>query len=232
MSTRSIPLPPQIYLKQRFDYDPLGWLIWRYVDNPTHHGATWNTRFAGKRAGRIMDNGYVLVGLDGKQYLAERLIWVWHHGEDPGILVVDHRSRIRYQNWIDNLRLATSSQNGRNKDGQSKLGLPKGVKFQQGRYRPLLQVGQFVTPEEAGQAVELAADKMRFASDRLRDLMDWRDDQRKGLFSRNGYPRGVEHLKQRNVYRGYLSLGAFEEPEEAGAVYQEAARVLFGEFAR
>jgi hypothetical protein len=44
--------------------------------------------------------------------MAHRLAWLWHYGEWP--TQVDHINRVKSDNRIENLRLATNSQNRAN----------------------------------------------------------------------------------------------------------------------
>lgn len=79
---------------------------------------TWkaNTGGRGKRdkqAGCLMHNGYVKIGINGKEYLAHRLMWLYVNGEFPTINL-DHIDRCRRNNCISNLRLATVKQNSEN----------------------------------------------------------------------------------------------------------------------
>jgi hypothetical protein len=78
----------------------------------------------GDVAGTIRD-GYVLIGIDGADFRAHRLAWLYVHGEWPPF-DVDHRDTVKHHNWIENLRLATrgeNHQNQRKSRGQSTSGM-------------------------------------------------------------------------------------------------------------
>jgi hypothetical protein len=97
------------------DYDPkTGIFRWRArADQPRK----WNTRWAGKIAGSEV-KGYIQVQIPNpKNYYAHVLAWLHVYGEwRPR--EIDHRNRNRADNRIDNLRIATESQNGCNKSMQ------------------------------------------------------------------------------------------------------------------
>jgi hypothetical protein len=59
------------------------------------------------------DNDYISTKIDGKGYYNHRLVWFWHYGYFPeGI--VEHIDRVKYHNWVSNLREASKSCNMRN----------------------------------------------------------------------------------------------------------------------
>lgn len=60
-------------------------------------------------------DGYRYIKINGKLYLEHRLAWLYVHGVMPPDMV-DHRNRIRDDNRIDNLRLATNAENQQNRD--------------------------------------------------------------------------------------------------------------------
>lgn len=72
----------------------------------------------GSVAGHIGDDGYLMIRIDGKLYRAHRLVFLTMTGEFPPT-DVDHINGIRTDNRWSNLRLATRSQNLRNKSIQS-----------------------------------------------------------------------------------------------------------------
>ena len=66
---------------------------------------------AGDKAGYV-NNGYVQVKFNGKDYRAHRIIFLMHHGYLPQY--IDHIDTDRSNNSIENLRAATKAQNGHN----------------------------------------------------------------------------------------------------------------------
>ncbi len=94
----------QALLKYHLTYEPLtGIFKWKV---PT------NTRIrTGDIAGTI--NYYTAIELLGKKYPAHRLAWLYIYGSMPN-LMIDHKDRNKLNNRLDNLRIATRSQNGIN----------------------------------------------------------------------------------------------------------------------
>jgi hypothetical protein len=78
----------------------------------------------GSVAGRARPDGYIRVTINGKQFLAHRIIWAMHRGYWPSQLL-DHIDRNPSNNAIENLREATYSQNAMNTT--RKGGLASGV---------------------------------------------------------------------------------------------------------
>ena len=83
-------------VRKYFDYID-GKLFWKISPHPKiliGTEAGWNAL------------GYRNVQINGKSYRTHRLVWLWYYGEwpDHGI---DHINRIRNDNRIENLRLAT-----------------------------------------------------------------------------------------------------------------------------
>lgn len=121
MTKKSIPATE--YLHKILRYDPhTGGLYWRErtpdMFTDTGHSAerkctTWNSRFAGKRAGNVADDGYASISVNYTILLAHRVIWKMHNGTDPSDQI-DHIDGNRSNNRIENLRDVSRSDNQRN----------------------------------------------------------------------------------------------------------------------
>jgi hypothetical protein len=124
----------------------------------------------GAVAGTQRKNGYVFIGVRNYQQIgAHRLAWIYVHGSIPPGMEIDHRDGNPSNNALNNLRLATSSQQKMNKRVQSnnRSGL-KGAFYHachNGKKwrsqikigRDLIFLGYFDTAEEAHRAYEEAA---------------------------------------------------------------------------
>jgi hypothetical protein len=64
----------------------------------------------GDIAGTKKNTGHICISIIGKRYLAHRLAWLYEFGEFPE-LYIDHKNGIPDDNRLENLRLATSSEN-------------------------------------------------------------------------------------------------------------------------
>jgi hypothetical protein len=69
----------------------------------------------GSEAGALQSTGYRVIRINRKLYKAHRLIYIFHHGEIPDGLYIDHIDRQRLNNSIENLRLVTRQENGFNR---------------------------------------------------------------------------------------------------------------------
>ena len=155
---RSI-IETQSYLKELFDYHLEGYLVWKsrsvefYIDE--RHKKIVENRSIGKRAGTIKktykkgEKSYYIVNIHKQSCRCSRLIWIWHYGEIPAGMEIDHEDRDGLNDRIENLRLATSSQNKLNRNvfksnttGERNI-REKGDKFQVSLIR------EFTTLDEA-----------------------------------------------------------------------------------
>jgi hypothetical protein len=148
-------------LREVLNYDPItGALTWRVRLGPM-------CKF-GETAG-VIKKGYRRIAIDGRSYTASHLAWFHFYGIAP-IGLVDHENGDKADQRIENLRLATHSQNSQNM-GRNKANTTgfKGVAVfnqsgQPTRYRALIRankvrvfLGIFDTPEEAHAAYCKAA---------------------------------------------------------------------------
>lgn len=121
----------------------------------------------GQKAGSMNEFGRVQVSVDGKNYLVHRLIWTMFKGGVPAGMDIDHKDLDPSNNLIDNLRLATKSQNAQNckarKTNAAKL---KGVCFYPRTQKWVskiridgkqIHLGYFTSPESAHEAYQRAA---------------------------------------------------------------------------
>lgn len=141
-------------LKQLLHYDPLtGFFTWIDARSSTH---------LGERAGCLTNNGYVRIMVEGHEYRAHRLAWLYMTGNWP-VRYIDHRDRDQINNIWDNLREATTGQNRANSKVVAASGF-KGVYRSDNRWRACIRhnkkihlLGQFATREEASAAYAVAA---------------------------------------------------------------------------
>ncbi len=95
-------------LREMLDYDPsTGLFTWK-VDR------TRGVK-AGDVAGSVHPTGYRRIKINGLLYLASRLAWMYVYGAIPDGFTIDHINHIRSDDRITNLRLATYTENARNK---------------------------------------------------------------------------------------------------------------------
>ncbi len=105
-----IDITPEL-LRQMFNYDSAaGHLIWL---NRHDRDNAWNARYAGKVAGCINSQGYVVVVINAKIHNAHRIMWAIYHGEYPKHNI-DHINGNRTDNRICNLRDVSNKENLRN----------------------------------------------------------------------------------------------------------------------
>lgn len=137
--------------------------------NPVAGTFTWkiapNGRVkVGSPAGTLHHSGYVCIAVNKVGYLRHRLVWLFVHGEWPkGQL--DHDNGVRGDDRLENLRLATPSENitnaKRRRDNTSGF---KGVsKLRHGWEARIMKNGKqtwlgfYETPEAAHEAYKQAA---------------------------------------------------------------------------
>lgn len=119
-------LPDIEVLRSFFTYDPVSGVVrWKQrVDK----NRRWNTQFAGQEAGCIAERGYKQIRLNGRGLRYHRIAWALHFGSCPSDSLIDHANGDPSDNRIENLRLATTSDNGKNSRRKEGCPLPRGVK--------------------------------------------------------------------------------------------------------
>lgn len=156
-------------LRSVLNYDQeTGVFVWRPRSVEKWPDRTWNTRFAGLRAGTRIKDGRLSIRVDGVRYLASRLAWLYVTGSWPAS-EVDHRDCVKSNDRWSNLRLATTSQNGANTHKRSNnTSGHKGVTWARRRNKwqaqiavrgQYLYLGQFDSAEDAANAYATAASK-------------------------------------------------------------------------
>jgi len=99
------PLPLQEELHKFFEYKK-GHLYWKTKPR--------NSAKIGDKVGSLDSKGYVVLKLNNLPYKMHRIIWVYHYDTISSNLQIDHIDGNKANNKIENLRLATNSQNNFN----------------------------------------------------------------------------------------------------------------------
>jgi len=124
----------------------------------------------GDAAGFTKANGYVKIRVNGVQYFAHRLAWLYVYGKWPQS-EIDHINHDRSDNRIANLRDVVHMTNANNRrprprDQRAVPGVPRGnvrpakcgTRWEAYYYRgsKYVHVGTFPTPESASEALRAA----------------------------------------------------------------------------
>lgn len=102
---RSTPIT-QAEMVSRFRYED-GNLFWLPRGNPR-----FDKQFAGRKAGGFSTTAdAIIIAFKNTHILLHRAVWVYHNGEIPEGMEIDHISQDRRDNRIENLRLCNRHQN-------------------------------------------------------------------------------------------------------------------------
>ena len=143
----SKPILTQIQLKEIIEYNPeTGVFKW-----------TKKKKWTNKRTvGHIDKDGYHSIMIDGRNWRAHRLAWLYIYGELPD--QIDHVNHNKADNRIVNLRSVTNQQNQMNRRYTGNSAGFMGVCYDKSRkqYKPhikvdqeLINLGRYDTLEEA-----------------------------------------------------------------------------------
>lgn len=158
-------------LRELLSYDPESGLFTRRLGRAANAPADIV-------AGHADSRGYVKFMVDGRRYFAHRLAWFYVHGRWP-VAMIDHRNGVRSDNWIKNLREATTGQNQQNRkmNKDNKSNRP-GVSWSRSdrKWRAEIKIGgetrflgNFDCPDAAGDAYIEAKAKLHTFQPTLRE---------------------------------------------------------------
>lgn len=127
-------MKPLEYFEECFDYQKdTGHLIWKV--RPLTHFKTqyscnsWNTKYSNTIAGSYDKDGYLTILLCKKRYRAHKIVWLLNYKEWPANNL-DHIDRKSANNKLNNLRIATCSENNCNrKKPSNNTSGQKGVEY-------------------------------------------------------------------------------------------------------
>ena len=91
--------------------------LFDYVDGILVWKKSAGTVKAGTNVNSISNRGYVVVQVNGKRYLAHRIIWLLAHGKLP--LMLDHIDGNKQNNFVENLREVDNTLNHWNEKKRS-----------------------------------------------------------------------------------------------------------------
>ena len=221
---------PIAYLRERFSLEGPG-LTWRarprsYFTGKwgEHEWRRWNTRYAGKPAGTLRNDGYRIIKLkiDGrKRNVSEhRVIVALTKGEWP-LDQVDHENRKRADNKIDNLREATHGEQQQNKDlGRNNKSGFKGVHWNREKRKWRVRIdnshlGYFDTLAEARDirsAAEMALHPFRVRPQPIDPLKLIPDGVAiSGCWSIEGKMRRVPHMDKPSATSTDTTIFTYDE---------------------
>ena len=127
-------LPKIERISQLLDYDPeSGMFRWKIFRR-------WSAK-SGDIAGTLSKKGYIIISIDGEDYLAHRLAWKLMTKNDP-VHQIDHIDRDKTNNSFSNLREVTNQLNQYNVSEQkNNTSGKKGVYFNKKQQKWIARIG-------------------------------------------------------------------------------------------
>jgi hypothetical protein len=190
-----------------FQYDPITGIVSRITGDK-----------AGEPFGGLTAKKYLAGSIDGKHVLVHRLAWRLHYGEWPERML-DHRNGKKHENQLENLRMATNSQNVANGHVPTSNATDyKGVWFYQGRSKPYRatisidsktkRIGDYMTAEQAAAAYDRRA-KVEY-----------------GEFAQiNGVDQGMKAPVQRKVRNKHGQIGVSRHVVRGRELWQAVVKI-------
>ena len=156
-------------LKSIFEYDPVtGVMRWK---------ESRSNMIKNSIAGSIHSSGYKVVTIESGSYKMHRIIWIMLFDNIPNGFYIDHINGNKIDNRLENLRLATNSQNQQNRPAPKNSssgyrGVTWHKQMQQwmariGHHGQRTTIGFFNTAEDAYEAYKKEAVKLFTHLDRL-----------------------------------------------------------------
>ena len=156
-------------LNSILEYEPLtGILTWK--DNRSN-------MIKGSIAGSLNCSGYKTITINSKTFRVQRIIWIMMFGHIPNGFFIDHINGNKLDNRLENLRLATNSQNQQNRPApKNNSSGYRGVTWHKQMNKWMARIcykkkrkliGFFDSPEEAYQAYKKEAKEIFTHIDRL-----------------------------------------------------------------
>lgn len=171
--------PSQARLKELFDYDEAGFLVWR---DGSRKGEPAGQRGFNSELRHVYD-----IGVSGKTYKGTRLIWIWHKKENPKGRIYT-KNGIYSDSRIENLTLNTGSAKtfrAKPRGGSDYIGVYR----RDGSWRVEFQgksLGHFSSERAAARAYDVEAE----------------NKYGKGMFTSNGIDKSLDVEKYRKKLSG------------------------------
>ena len=119
--TKIKEIPSKEILEKYLYINNLHELIWKYrpieLCKTIGNFKLFNRKFAGKKAGCDMRNGYLAVSINGERYKSHRIIYQLTHGNVNEFTHIDHADGNTFNNNPSNLRQSNASDNAINFKG-------------------------------------------------------------------------------------------------------------------